>query len=116
MRSRSVTFVQAGQVQLTACAIPRRRPRKAKVTLLDRVEEHGRIKLAVECVAEGRVSFDLVDMDHRIEPLDHGPGDIRDDVLGVLERAPDHIVGVAGDVGHKQDSALDPGRHDVRPP
>lgn len=78
---------------------PAQPPAECEVTLLNRVEEHRRVQLAVEGVAEGRVSLDLVHMDHGFEPVDYSPGDVRDDVLRVLERASDDVIGVARNIG-----------------
>jgi hypothetical protein len=86
---------------------------KTEVALLDRIEQHRAVELTVERVAEGGIAFELVDAHHGLEMLDDVPSDVGHDVLGVLQRARDDVVGVARDVGDEQTAAVGARGHEL---
>jgi len=86
-------------------------PAKAEVALLDRVEQHRRVELAVQGVAERGISFQLVYAQDGLEAFYDVSRDLRDHILGVLERAGDNVVAISGDIRDEKGATLDRGGH-----
>ena len=89
---------------------------EGEVALLDGIEDGRRIGAALRRVCEDGVALELVQAQDVPELLADRRRDVGHHVLGLLERAVDHVAGVAGDVGDHEDAAAGIERRSLAPP
>lgn len=87
---------------------------EGEVALLDHVQEHRPVQIALERIAECGIALELVHADDPLEAVHHGRGHVGHHILGVLERTRDDVVRVARDVGDEEAAAGSHGEHEPK--
>jgi hypothetical protein len=90
-------------------------PPEREVAALDRVLGRGGVERLGEVVGERRVTLELRETEGRPERRDHGPDEVGEDVLGVVELGPREEARIARDVGDQQAGRLRFTQHRIRP-
>ena len=71
------------------------------------------VELRRDEIDEGRIPFELRQLEWRAERADDRIDQVGQDVLGVIELDPGEITGVAGDVGHDEACGFGLGQHGI---
>jgi L-arabinose transport system ATP-binding protein len=100
---RLITELAAGLALATASLFDVAEPlAERKIGLFDRILHERPIDLVGERVDEGRVAFELGEVERRTQRPDQSAHDVGDDVLGMVEFDARHEVRVAGYVGDRE--------------
>ena len=79
---------------------------KGEVRRFDRVHQHRWIHCLRVDIGEGRITFELGELEDRLDRADDRFEQISDDILGVHQLGAAHVFGVAADIGEQQTSVF----------
>ena len=102
-----VAFADRGLLDVT---LP---PAEGEIRTLDRVLQMRAVELRRDEIDEGRVPFELRQLEWRAERADDRIDQVGQDVLGVIELDPGEITGIAGDVGDDETCGFGLGQHGI---